>query len=343
MRLLNQATSNLTGNHSGTCSNMTNLNVQLSNELTPIFMINEHGQIVEMNRIALNGRDFKQIRRKLFTSEVFLDQTNPNAPKAFFQKKWYGIRKEKIYRKNHPLFMMTLTRSKSYPDKKTLQNVKRMSEVLVHRIRSPLTGMQGYIDLMMESDSGVDQTNKARLQKTEQGIHYLFEMMDNLKQIYDLETESGSADSKESHIQSVLTELEDCIPDHRWKSVTIHKSSEMDTFQADQTTLVSILTILLHNAWDHQKGEESVEITFNSDYSLTISNYGDTIPEPMCHEIFQPYVTTRADRMGLGLTVAHMYASQLNGIVYLSQNSDGKISFTFTTVPNSALNSLNLK
>ena len=64
-------------------------------------------------------------------------------------------------------------------------------------------------------------------------------------------------------------------------------------------------------------------------YCIKISNEGSAIPPEINDHIFHPFVTSKANNLGIGLTMALIYTNQFGGTIFQTENGEeSKISFT---------------
>lgn len=315
-------------------SDMTQIQLIQSGENTPVFIVNGDGYIIKLNSAALGKQDSKLFIGTDIHSHVFITDSSSETRKAFFRDSWYDLSSELVRYNNEECKKMVLAKQVDYPGIEELKNVQRMSEVLVHRVRSPLTGMQGYLEMVLEGGDELNPKSKQRLQKVDEGIQYLFDMMDNLKQIYDQNIVEESPTAASADTKKISTELINEYPEEIQKKIQIAFKKGAGEFKADHVTLYSVLSVLLSNALEHNaNGGETVEIQFDSPYQVFVTNRGKSIAKDLKSEIFQPFVTSKADHMGLGLTLAFMYAKQYNGTISLASNKENDITFTFSVPP----------
>jgi len=315
-------------------SDMTQIQLIQSGENSPVFIVDRDGYIVRLNSVALGKQDSKLFIGTDIHSHIFIADSSLNTQKVFFRNSWYDLRCESVRYNNEECKKMVLANEIGYPGIDELKHVQRMSEVLVHRVRSPLTGMQGYLDMVLEGEDNLNPKSKQRLLKVDEGIQYLFDMMDNLKQIYDQNIVNESPTTASSDSKKIGTELINGYPEEIQKNIQVTIQNDAEEFKADHVILSSILNILLSNAIEHGgNGDETVKIQFDSPYQVSVTNSGKQIDDALKNEIFQPFVTSKADHMGLGLTLAFMYAKQSKGIISLSSNKKDEITFTFSVPP----------
>jgi len=313
---------------------MTQIQLIQSGENTPVFIVDSDGKIVKLNSAALGKQDSKLFVGTDIYSHIFVPDSLTNTQKAFFRNSWYDLRSELVRYNNEECKKMVLAKEIGYPGIDELKNVQKMTEVLVHRVRSPLTGMQGYLEMVMEGEDKLNPKSKQRLQKVDEGIQYIFDMMDNLKQIYDQNILNERPTTAFADTKKIITELINVYPENVQKNIEITFQNSADKFKSDHSTLSSVLSILLSNALEHGgDGDKFVRIQFNSPYQVSVTNGGERIADALKNNIFQPFVTSKADHMGLGLTLGFIYAKQSNGTISLASNKNDEITFTFSVPP----------
>jgi two-component system sensor kinase FixL len=59
------------------------------------------------------------------------------------------------------------------------------------------------------------------------------------------------------------------------------------------------------------------------DTCIRVSDTGSGIPDTMLAEMFEPFVTTRSDGLGMGLAIARMIVTAHGGTLAASNNADG--------------------
>lgn len=251
---------------------------------------------------------------------------------AFFNHRWLKPKQELISWNNKSYNKVVLKQPASVPDEDTLFTIRNMIAVLVHRLRSPMTGMQGYLDLIENVDS---ETDKRKLSKVSEGLDYLFEIMDELELLHHTEAFiDDEPDNMMSDAESIVREiLYSYEPDLR-NRVTLKNKSEL-VFRFNASELKQLLTLLLDNAVEHSSGSaQPIEIVIESDRRITITNRGAPIPDDIAANLYFPFVTTKANNLGIGLSLAQLIAGRRRATIMLSENSsDRGICFSLLCSP----------
>ena len=102
---------------------------------------------------------------------------------------------------------------------------------------------------------------------------------------------------------------------------------------ADGPTWIAAASNLIHNAL--QAGDE-VHVSLQNEVDellcLTVTDNGAGIPESVAPELFEPFVTSKPEGMGLGLSVVRQAAKRLGGDVRWSRE-EGRTRFEFGIIP----------
>lgn len=286
----------------------------------PTFVIEIDSQkICESNAIA-NAR-FKQsspIGKKL-SEVVHIEKTLGTTKRpAYFDGEWFIATQEAVMLKGSQHFKIKLKDRQRIPDYEVLQSLKDMMGLLLHRVRSPLTGMQGFAGLA-KNDLDTEEDAQNYLTKIDDSIDQLLGLLDELEKLQKLSFDSAHGNysaSPESVLQPILSSL----PEEDQKQISIAAHSKMSLLPCNPGDLQRILTALLDNAFDYS---DSSEITIDqpSPQSIRVSQEGSPIPGSIADHLFAPFVTSQATKLGIGLTMAILYAKRYNGSIFLTSNS----------------------
>ncbi|SIT31388.1 Histidine kinase-, DNA gyrase B-, and HSP90-like ATPase [Filimonas lacunae] len=108
---------------------------------------------------------------------------------------------------------------------------------------------------------------------------------------------------------------------------------------SDYILVSQILNNVLQNAFKYSKGTNEIEVECtrqNTDLTIDITNWGDTIPEDALEVIFEPFKRINPERtgVGLGLYISKQIVTALQGkIKATSFKEEGKNTFTIA-LPN---------
>ena len=290
----------------------------ISETKDPVFLIETDSDLIfEANSAAISAcGSFNPIGESIID---VVHMNTPDAP-AFFDDRWFTPNEELISWNNKTHTKLTLNHPSSMPDESTLFTIRNMIAVLLHRLRSPMTGMQGYLEMV---ENVTDERDQRKLSKVSEGLDYLFEIMDELELLHHADAFiEYEEDTDESDAVSIIREiLYTFDPDIR-NRVSVLNNSE-GHFQFNGRELKQILTLLITNAVEHPSGYDApITIEIESNSKVNVTNGGSAIPEDIASTLYFPFVTTKANNLGIGLSLAQIIASRRRATILLSNNSD---------------------
>ena len=104
----------------------------------------------------------------------------------------------------------------------------------------------------------------------------------------------------------------------------------------DDSRIADLLSNLLGNALSHGKADAPVYVDMmvqNGEFSMSVANSGDKIPENLIGQIFRPFaqgqIKKGQDGLGLGLFIASEIAQAHGGQINVVSN-ETETRFTFT-------------
>ncbi|MCG8372957.1 MAG: HAMP domain-containing histidine kinase [Balneolales bacterium] len=258
--------------------------------------------------------------------EVFDDITNQ--PLAFFNGEWYTLSQDSFLFDKNTYLKIELHKHSDVLNTRSFASKKNMIAVMLHRFRSPLTGVNGYLDLLRDENKQEDIS--PRISSIQKGIDHLNNIMDELEHLYHI---SSSFDmDKLEHVDplQIINSILLSLPEQERTKVHVLKPVENHAFLATQDGLYKVLEALIQNAIEHsQNSSNKVSVSFLSNRIIRISNESRGINSDILKDVFSPFVTTRATNLGIGLTSALLYAKQFNGTIFLTENGENnRVTFT---------------
>jgi C4-dicarboxylate-specific signal transduction histidine kinase len=123
----------------------------------------------------------------------------------------------------------------------------------------------------------------------------------------------------------------------RQVSVTVNQSSSPCVIAGDQVLLQQVLVNLLVNAIDAMaetpRERRRVTITADvraADVALSVRDAGTGLPQQVNGALFTPFVTTKANGLGIGLAIAQTIVDAHGGTIEGRDNPEGGATFTVT-------------
>lgn len=205
------------------------------------------------------------------------------------------------------------------------------AQVMAHRIRGLLTGIEGYTDLLLESiESGEQRELAFRVLESTSRIEGILSDLQHYNSpieahFYKIPAASISGDVLSALADSEINriKLDDILLD------------DID-LRADESLIRQALIAILRNALEAD-GPTSSPIQFSAYQSddgesviYAIRNAGSRLGPHEAQQIFQAFYTTKSNNLGLGLTLARRIAQIHKGDLTVTSNSESEYSeFTF--------------
>jgi len=207
---------------------------------------------------------------------------------------------------------------------------------LSHDIRTPLTSLDGYVQLLEQSEDIAEQ--KRYLKVIHERIDSLKDMLEELFTYTKLKNESYHLELSECNLNKILkTTIFSYYDD--WKNNDIEPKIEItDTLlliQGNQQALNRVIQNLLKNAIDH--GQKKIGISLQKTENqavLKVYNHVENAEEIDVSQVFERFYKQDKARSqtstGLGLSIAKEFVVRMNGkIIATIEKKEFCITVTF--------------
>lgn len=205
-----------------------------------------------------------------------------------------------------------------------LERWKFISQVLAHEMKNPLASIKGFTQLILK---------KTPEEKTQKALNLILKetlRMEKLLQTLNSYTHPQKPNFSSFDLYSFLTEVIETFK-LLYPEADLRVTLEGKNFMvvSDQDKLKEILINLLENAWQasQEAGNLRVDLGLISEktfYIIYIKDFGKGIPQELIPKIWEPFFTTKAKGMGLGLTIVKNLCEELNCRIELkSEPSSG--------------------
>ncbi|MDI6401991.1 histidine kinase dimerization/phospho-acceptor domain-containing protein [Balneolaceae bacterium ANBcel3] len=304
----------------------------IDTEAHPVFITDSFSNLVILsNEAALRsngGRTYegRPIEQILWCQE----QISKNCTYAWFDNQWFYLKKELFTWKGSSFQKVSLEIPSNHPKNIDIENAKNMIAVMLHRFRSPMTGMLGYLDLLATQNTDANKTRHFGL--LNDGMQHLNDLLEEMEDLYSINPE---AESQSFYVQALVQEIMDDIKSVTTRPISINVTGKSRAVEMSRKKLGALLRILLTNAIEHQSGSRpEINIELVSTRKIVITNYGKPVSDYLEKKMFSPFMTTKAQNMGIGLTRALLLAKYIGALVILTNNTEESgISFTILLPP----------
>jgi two-component system sensor kinase FixL len=113
-------------------------------------------------------------------------------------------------------------------------------------------------------------------------------------------------------------------------------SSDVDPVLVDRVQIQQVLTNLMRNAMEAMRDSETRLLTVRiakeggDKVEIEVSDTGPGVPDDFLDRLFQPFATTKAGGMGIGLSISKRIIEAHGGTISARRNSHGGATFRFT-------------
>jgi two-component system sensor histidine kinase HydH len=199
-----------------------------------------------------------------------------------------------------------------------------MSAVLAHEIRNPLASLKGHAQLLaeqLETESPARRKADRVIREAERIEALSGSLLDFVR--------SGSIEPKEVSPADLVASSAASV-DARF---AIDASQAPSSFRLDPLRMQQVLTNLMENAAQNNRGESPIDVAIRGQRAgldVTVRDRGLGIPAGEEERVFQPFHTTRARGVGLGLAVARRIVELHGGTLTAANHPDGGAVFTIS-------------
>jgi len=229
---------------------------------------------------------------------------------------------------------------------KELEEMKNsLTQMIVHDLKNPLTGITGYVDLLFLENDTYNEEQLMALNMISVSCKNLMRMILNLLDIGKMEEKELRLQKTEINIAEVIAKISDefkpLLDVDNKKIITLLETAP--GFMADRDLLYRVIANLVSNAISHSPRNKNIKIMtcFNEEKTeivFCIEDKGIGIPEEYQKKIFDKFFQTdekqksMSSSRGLGLTFCKMAVEAHGGKIWVS-SAPGKGSKFYFSMP----------
>lgn len=229
-------------------------------------------------------------------------------------------------------------------DLKKLESMKEdLTKMVVHDLKSPLSGIMGGLDYL---DSGLlgamtdDQAGIVKLAK--KSSDNMLALIQNILDIAKME--AGKLDLKKEKV-NIADLLRSKQKEFGAQAINEEKEFSLDVENAlpdvviEKNIIERVINNLISNAIKHTSSKGKILLSANKDedfLKVSVSDNGPGIPEEFKEKIFEKFVQVERDKSalrtgaGLGLTFCKMAVEAHGGRIWVESEVNAGSSFVFT-------------
>lgn len=207
-----------------------------------------------------------------------------------------------------------------------MEQRKQLNAAFAHDLRTPLTVLKGYSEMLQSDNENQDTRDTAATMKKHIGrLERYVDSMSNLQKMEDVAPDyrnTDLADFLKSGEQMAALICEDS-----GKRLSFKSNIEKNTASLDRDMIFEVMENLISNAARYAKSEVRVDISKeNSIITVTVQDDGTGFSPENLNRATEPYYTGDADRsshFGLGLYICKILCEHHGGKIQIENAAHG--------------------
>lgn len=198
-----------------------------------------------------------------------------------------------------------------------LANLGEMSAVVAHELRSPLTALKGYAQLLSEQAKDNDSIRR----RADRVVAEALRLESLTRSLLDF-VRSGNIQRAPSSPRALA---EQTLSEFDTRRVRLSVDGAPPSFSLDAVRMRQVLVNLVQNALDVAPQDTSVDLEVRAEGStllVLVRDRGPGIPIEVLPKLFKPFATFKAKGTGLGLAVSRRIV-ELHGGTIVARNREG--------------------
>lgn len=218
-----------------------------------------------------------------------------------------------------------------------MNSLGEMAAILSHELNQPLTAAAGYLQASKADLGRVGVLADSASRTIDLAKSQVLRAGDIIRRARDL----LAVDAQRLEPQRLSSVIEDLGPILQMLGppagvhIQIDVDSEADTIMSDRIQLQQAIINLVRNAVEAVEGQTRREVALRgrpisvTQYQLSVEDSGPGIALDQVSRLFQPMMTTKADGMGLGLSVTRTIVERHGGKLAVQASDLGGAAFSF--------------
>ena len=208
---------------------------------------------------------------------------------------------------------------------------KELNATFAHDLRTPLTVLKGYNDMLQDSDNSQTRRIAVTMSKNISRIEHYVSSMSNLRRM-----EETLPVCKEIPLQSFISSLYEnakIVCEKNGKNLLLQNNISVSKVALDSTFITQVCSHLISNAVRYARTQVTMSISSdNNGFLLSVSDDGEGFHKSSLLRATDPYFTEKSDseHLGLGLYICRVLCKLHNGYLKIANTADGaKVSAYF--------------
>ncbi len=214
----------------------------------------------------------------------------------------------------------------------------QMSSALAHELNQPLTAAANYLKAARRTlDQGGESGHTKVQELLDKGAAQILRAGQIIRRLRDFveKREDNRADEDVNKVVEEALALAFVGASDSGVTVTAHLGANLPPVLIDKIQIQQIVLNLVRNALEAMAGLERRELRLtteldNDDFvAVTVADTGPGLSDEVASKLFQPFVTTKSDGMGIGLSICRSIVEAHGGRMTATPNPGGGVMFRF--------------
>lgn len=220
-----------------------------------------------------------------------------------------------------------------------LNEMGQMASALAHEVNQPLTAATNYLQagrrLLARGDgAAIERTGSV----IDNALAQVTRATQIIRRLRDF-VRKGEIAQRAEHVGRIIEEASALAligAKEREVKVRLRCAAELPEVLIDKIQIQQVVVNLMRNAIEAMEGSERRELTIcaetaeNQTVEISIVDTGPGIAPEIADRLFQPFVTTKAQGMGVGLSICRSIVEAHGGELRVEANPGGGTIFRFT-------------
>jgi len=205
--------------------------------------------------------------------------------------------------------------------------------MLAHELNQPLAAAANFLAALRRTHADAPDKAPALMERIAQQIQRASGILGKLRNFIAKREAERSPETPDVLIQDAVVLLGTIDA-----SVTLKTeiASDLPAVVVDRVQLQQVLVNLMRNAIEAMRDSPRRELTLSAaaadhrSIEISLADTGPGLPKAVADQLFEPFVSTKPEGMGVGLSICHSIITQHGGRIWAEPNPSGGTVFRFS-------------